>query len=291
MLVVQDDLPAVYDEGCHRLEPGLQRVNCVYGDVNSPRSMALVGGSHSAHWLPALDLLGRELGWRIVVFTKSKCLFSVETGMVTLDERCEQWNERTLQTLLEHPPAVVVTTSTRGSGQEEHVPPGFLSRWAQLKQAGINVIAIRDTPWMKFWVPECLEMKGRDLVDCAQPTDAMLARPSPIDALRERPPNVHFVDMSDYFCDETHCHPVIGNVIVYRDDSHITATYSMTLAPMLLREMHAGLPVGWIGSGGLDPSVSAWLRSVYAPAAECTFPVDRNTSGRPVAEVLTPANC
>jgi len=291
MLAVQDDLPAVYDEGCHRLEPGLQRVNCVYGDVSSSRSIALVGGSHSAHWLPALDLLGRELGWRVVVFTKSNCLFSVETGNVTLGERCEQWNERTLQLLLEHPPAVVVTTSTRGSGRDEHVPPGFLLRWAQLEHAGIKVIAIRDTPWMKFWVPECLEMKGHDSVNCAQPTDAMLARPSPVETLSERPSNVHFVDMSDYFCDETHCHPVIGNVIVYRDDSHITAAYSMTLAPMLLREMHDGLPVGWTGWGRPDPSVSARLRSALPPTTECIVPADRITSERPLAEGLTPTDC
>jgi hypothetical protein len=289
MLAVQDDLPAVYDKGCAQMEPGLQRVNCVYGDVSSSRSIALVGGSHSAHWLPALDLLGREFGWRVVVFTKSRCLFSVETGTVTLDEWCEQWNERMLQTLLEHPPAVVVTTSTRGSGRDEHVPPGFLLRWAQLELAGIKVIAIRDTPWMKFWVPECLEMKGHDSVNCAQPTDAMLARPSPVETLSERPSNVHFVDMSDYFCDETHCHPVIGNVIVYRDDSHITATYSMTLAPMLLREMRDGLPVGWIGSERPDPSVSARLRSASLPTTESTFLTGRTTSERLLAEVLTSA--
>jgi len=246
MLAVQDDLPAVYDEGCHRLDPDRQRANCVYGDVKSSRSIALVGGSHSAHWLPALDLLGRELGWRVVVFTKSKCLFSVETGKVALDDRCEQWNERTLQILLEDPPDVLVTTSTRGSGTEEHVPPGFLLRWAELESAGIKVIAIRDTPWMKFWVPECLEMKGRDPMGCAQPTDEMLARPSPVEALSKRPSHVHFVDMSEYFCDETHCPPVVGNVIVYRDDSHITAAYSRTLAPMLLRKISKALPAGWM---------------------------------------------
>lgn len=256
MLAVQDDLPAVYDEGCHRLDPDRQRANCIYGDVNSSRSIALVGGSHSAHWLPALDLLGRELGWRVVVFTKSKCLFSVETEQVALDERCEQWNERTLQILLQDPPAIVVTTSTRGSGPEEHVPSGFLLRWAQLAPAGIKVVAIRDTPWMKFWVPECLEMKEREPMGCAQPTDKMLARLSPVEALSKRPANVHFVDMSEYFCDEMHCHPVVGNVIVYRDDSHITEAYSRTLAPMLLRKMDEVLPDDWTAPGRIDPAAA-----------------------------------
>jgi hypothetical protein len=51
--------------------------------------------------------------------------------------------------------------------------------------------------------------------------------------------------MTRYFCDGKRCLPVIGNVMVYRDPSHITATYAKTLAPMLLQEMSPGLPDGW----------------------------------------------
>jgi hypothetical protein len=39
---------------------------------------------------------------------------------------------------------------------------------------------------------------------------------------------------------------VIGNVIVYRDDSHITAAYARTLSPMLARQLQAVMPIGWI---------------------------------------------
>ena len=64
--------------------------------------------------------------------------------------------------------------------------------------------------------------------------------------LSNRPANVNFIDMTDYFCDETSCPPVIGNVIVYMDDSHITSTYSRTLVPMLSRKLAGALPSGWI---------------------------------------------
>jgi hypothetical protein len=56
---------------------------------------------------------------------------------------------------------------------------------------------------------------------------------------------VSFIDMSEYFCNDTTCPPAIGNVIVYVDDSHITSTYSRTLAPMLSRKLAAVLPEGW----------------------------------------------
>jgi hypothetical protein len=63
--------------------------------------------------------------------------------------------------------------------------------------------------------------------------------------------------MSEYFCDETHCPPVVGNVIVYRDDSHITAAYSRTLAPMLLRKISKALPAGWMQADHVASSAAA----------------------------------
>jgi len=139
----------------------------------------------------------------------------------------------------------VFTTSTRGSGAEEHIPRGYLDRWHLLQKAGIKVIAIRDTPWMKFWVPECLEMKGHDSPECAQPLANVLAPEDPVSRLREAPANVRFIDMTDYFCDESRCLPVVGNIVVYRDDSHITATYARSLAPILARKLAKVMPPEW----------------------------------------------
>jgi hypothetical protein len=208
--------------------------------------MALVGGSHSVHWLPALDLIAKQTGWRIVVYTKSNCLFSVEMERVVLDRWCEEWNDTTLRLLRADRPELIVTTATRGSGAEEHVPEGFVQRWAQLAETGMRIVAIRDTPWMKLWVPECLEMKGLDAPACARPRSEIYADANPVgEAIRARVPHVHFVDMSDFFCDARSCPPVIGNIVVYRDDSHLTATYSRTLAPMLRERLMAGMPVHW----------------------------------------------
>lgn len=49
------------------------------------------------------------------------------------------------------------------------------------------------------------------------------------------PPNVTVLDLTDRFCEPDVCRPVIGNVLVYWDDSHIGATFMRTLAPELER--------------------------------------------------------
>jgi hypothetical protein len=54
-----------------------------------------------------------------------------------------------------------------------------------------------------------------------------------VEARPDVPENVHFLDLTDYLCDPHYCPAVVGNVLVYYDSHHITATYSRTLAPFL----------------------------------------------------------
>ena len=51
-----------------------------------------------------------------------------------------------------------------------------------------------------------------------------------------RSPRVRTVDLTRYFCDARRCFPVIGGALVCRDQNHLTATFSTTLGPFLLRE-------------------------------------------------------
>jgi hypothetical protein len=41
------------------------------------------------------------------------------------------------------------------------------------------------------------------------------------------------IDPTPWFCTTTTCPVIVRNVLVYRDVSHITATYSRLLAPLL----------------------------------------------------------
>ena len=47
------------------------------------------------------------------------------------------------------------------------------------------------------------------------------------------PGNVHFLDIADVVCDPLFCPAEIGNVLVYMDDNHLSATYAATMADVL----------------------------------------------------------
>lgn len=44
---------------------------------------------------------------------------------------------------------------------------------------------------------------------------------------------VHLIDLTDQLCDLDRCYPVVGNLIVYRDYSHLAVDYVRALVPYL----------------------------------------------------------
>jgi hypothetical protein len=236
-LRVAEDREFLRQDGCNNdpeaTVPGLCRVA---GSGAEAFTLAVVGGSHSSQWLPALEMIAAHSGWQVIVFTKSNCPFYLGRVEAAKEvDSCREWNKNVLDNVLRMHPDAVFTTSTRydSDAADEFVPDGYVTAWDRLSEAQIKVVAVRDNPDFEFDVSACVELHGPDAPLCALPRQRMLEIPSPTDLLDHHPPTVHFVDLSDYFCDQTTCPPVIGNVLVYRHKNHITATYVRTLAPVL----------------------------------------------------------
>lgn len=67
----------------------------------------------------------------------------------------------------------------------------------------------------------------------------------PAQPVLDRFSNVYEVDLSNYYCPEGYCVPVIGNVALYMDNNHITAQYGKTLSGAVMQQLEVQ---GW------DPS-------------------------------------
>ena len=55
-------------------------------------------------------------------------------------------------------------------------------------------------------------------------------------------PNVLPLDLTDGMCNDTTCPAVVGNITVYHDWHHLSATYVRSLTAELQRQMQAALP-------------------------------------------------
>ena len=76
---------------------------------------------------------------------------------------------------------------------------------------------------------------------CGVERAAVYASAPPWAHLPDVPPNVRFLDIADRVCGPDRCPAVIGNVLVYLDDNHLTASYSASMAPLIEGDVLAAL--------------------------------------------------
>ena len=91
------------------------------------------------------------------------------------------------------------------------------------------VVLFRDNPRFEFDPTSCVLTHGEDADECSVVRDDVYLPESPLRELSSRN-GVYEVDLVDELCPGGVCAPVIGNVFVYLDRHHLTATYGSTLA-------------------------------------------------------------
>jgi hypothetical protein len=220
--------------------------------------VVLVGGSHSLHWLPALRIIAEQENWQIISMTKSSCLFADPTDAAfwqteELTEACAQRNVDVMAEIMALRPDFVFSLASRKVNYPgttrlgERVPDAYVVVYRQLLDAGIGVIAIRDTPWLAQDVPACVySFFTEDPNDCGQPRDTVLDDAAFAAEVGRLPEGVAVVDMSDAVCDAVYCDVVRDGRLMYWDDHHLTASYVRTLAPTLAARMNTSIRVAQV---------------------------------------------
>ncbi|WP_205877868.1 acyltransferase family protein [Mycobacterium camsae] len=254
VLEVKEDLPVSTRDGCISDFVNPTVVNCTYGDTDAPRTIALAGGSHAEHWLPALDLLGRLHHFKVVTYLKMGCALSTEQVPLIMGNnapypQCRQWVEATMAKLVTDRPDYVFTTSTRPWNIKagDVMPATYIGIWQTLSDNNIPILGVRDTPWLvkdgqPFNPADCLaKARGSDSCDVKR-SDMLSDHNGTLDFVGQFP-LLKPIDLSDAICEPDICRAVEGNVLIYRDPHHLTPTYMRTLAPELGRQIAA--VTGW----------------------------------------------
>ncbi|BCJ75970.1 acyltransferase [Catellatospora sp. IY07-71] len=249
-VAVRDDYPDVYDDGCHQRERDADAAFCVYGEAHSSFTVALVGDSHAAQWVPALQSVAATRRWRLVTYTKSSCPLAQAQVLSRTNGRaypsCAEWNGKVLRALTGvGRPDLVVTTNAdyriahgavrlSAPDGDRAMVEGLRASWRAITAAGVPVVVLRDTPAPGANMPDCISAHPTRLSRCAfDRAAAQAAAGSVQEAAAAGMLGVHLLDLNDAICPTHRCAPVIGEVIVYRDSNHLTATYARSLAPRL----------------------------------------------------------
>ncbi|MEV1295851.1 acyltransferase family protein [Pseudonocardia sp. NPDC049635] len=215
------------------------------GPDPAQRRVAVVGDSHAQQYVASLMPVAAERNWEIIGFFRGACPFSTVAESEWAESGCAEWNGEVAQELAEQRPDAVVTLATREvrPGLTEITPQGFVDVWKTMDEAGVPVVAVRDNPRPPFSVPECVGREGRHAEACSMPRDEVYSPLPPYALLPDVPPNVTFVDTAPAICEPDLCPSEIGNVLVYMDDNHLTATYAESMAPLFAD--HFTHQLGW----------------------------------------------
>ena len=243
---VQDDW-AQYRDACAPVpdQPVLERCVPISPEGEPQRRITVVGDSHMQQLLPALEPVARERGWQVSTLIRARCPFSLASETDPDDASCVDWNAAAVEQLAADRPDAVVVSASRDVrvGLTESTPDGFVDGWRALDGLGLPVVAVRDNPRYDHRPSECFETYGRGAEQCEIPRAELLA-PDPPYALREDvPSNVSFLDLSNEICTPWTCPPEIGNVLVYLDDNHLSASYSRTMSTAVGTQLPSLL--GW----------------------------------------------
>ncbi|MGV9662193.1 acyltransferase family protein [Nocardia niigatensis] len=218
---------------------------CAYGDRDAHRTLAVVGNSHAEHWIPALQILGEQYRFRVVVYLKMGCPLTVAEEPMYKGQHnpdCRDWSAEVIDRLGVERPDYVFTTATRPSDNGgDETPQDYLDVWSALSDRGLQLIGIRDTPWLRrngirYRAIDCLA-GGGDRLSCGLPRSEALNAENPAAAPAAAFPNMHLIDPNDAVCEPDVCPVVEGNILIYHDEHHLTASYARSLAPELGREL------------------------------------------------------
>ncbi|MDR6326315.1 SGNH hydrolase domain-containing protein [Actinoplanes couchii] len=252
------DLPKYYATKCHlEFEDLAAPGPCVFGDPAGTASVYLFGDSHAAHWYPAMDTIAKERGWKLLVRTKSACQASLVHSYAIVFKRpyteCDNWRNDVLAEIARARPAMVVISSNGNNNgglldatgnridevpaaeQDKLWAAGWAGTFKAIRHRDTRLVLIEDTPWPGKDVPDCLATHSRNASRCARPAGESFAFPArqALVSQQAKALGVTVIPTGQWFCTAEVCPSVVGNIVTWRDNSHISTRYATMLAPLL----------------------------------------------------------
>jgi hypothetical protein len=244
------DLPKSYANGCHSGVYVRSIHPCAFGDPDGSVRIALFGDSHALQWLPALDRAGKARGWRVVAITKSACpsadVIFQEPNFKGARASCLAWRHRGERWIQEHRLDLVIIANSRGyrvlkpdgtlvpkSRRPREWQRG-LDRTLQAMPAGPRILVLGDTPASRKNIPACLKANLQRISACQRSRSASTdSAHDDAERAAAEANGATFRSLNRKVCSYDPCPVIVGKTLLWRDGTHLTATYVRRLTPAI----------------------------------------------------------
>ena len=229
--------------------PGVPRICQVGPTKGYGKRIFAAGDSHNNVLLGVYSTIAEHNKWRIDVASHNGCYLTTARNVPSSDgseSECNSWRAGVMTLILKGGyDAVIVTHAQpvipgRGETADQAIVRGLVRAWRNLPD--VPIVAIRDNPWTR---PDVLDCVSQHLTTAAHACSVSRAKGlAMFDGQAEASFQVsraHLVDVTSLYCTATACPPVIGHVLVYKDRTHLTATFAATLSPYIERQVVAAI--------------------------------------------------
>jgi hypothetical protein len=224
--------------------------SCVFGDTAAKRTIVLFGDSHAVMWLPALDPIGKALGYRVVLLYASACPAVTVTiylapgqygAMVGYYKWCNLARNVEIKSIRQLKPLLVLLASKTFLDYsspttfftEAQWKQGLARTVARVRTSATRVAVIGDITYMPLPLPQCLAAYPSDIQKCGGSSPNTVSHENQAAERAEaKALKVPYIETNRWVC-TSWCSPVVGNMIVNLDQSHINAVYAEFLTNVL----------------------------------------------------------
>jgi len=232
---------------CNTMPPYTDIQRCHFGATTGDKHVLLIGNSHAMQWAPVLDDIAKDNGWVGDTLTGAGCAPNVgiqifrESGETAA---CAALGDEELKEAISGNYDLVILSAERtdtldGAAEKTHWASVTASQQAvynELQAAGVNVLVIRDTPAPGVNIPDCISAHPTKWSACNYRDSTNTTSQDPLYdiTMSTADPKIIGVAVNDLLCTtDGVCPAVIGGVIVFMDDNHLSAQFAQSLRPVI----------------------------------------------------------
>ena len=223
---------------------------CPVGDPHGERLLVVIGDSHVGEWLPALDTIGQQAGFRVLPLVKYGCTpYDVDllTGGRPYTE-CQDFRDWDLEQVAQLQPDVIVIGGRGLQGNMAAPPPERAGVWTAGVATTLDALApltdrlvvLGDVPALDADPIGCLTDSHATMATCTTRVDPRTTEANELTSAAARHQGVDFLDLSDLACLRGRCPVVAGGLMVYANTDHL----SMAWVEHVTREVRDRLDLG-----------------------------------------------
>jgi hypothetical protein len=217
---------------------------CVFGDIQSTKTVVLFGDSHARMWLPSIVPVAIHDKLKIVYLGQDGCpvvsLASSGTYPSTPAE-CASLRSSIISVINALKPFAVILAdrTSNTSFTAAQWQSGFTTTLRAIAPSKAAVVVLGDIQVFSETVPGCIAANPTAVQKCSMknPNPKMKGLES-AEIAATRIAKDLYVPTTQWLCTTTKCSPVIGNYVAYWNNSHVSATYASYLSTVMGAALH-----------------------------------------------------